>query len=128
GELVDVFLGDPRNLRANNDGDPENNVGDKMWGGSLEAAYHISLSASIRNGWEIVPFYRYTYEDLQTGGFEGRDMNLPTGQGTRQFHTIGIAAFPAPQIVLKLDYQFAFDDAPNSPHADHLLGAIGFFF
>ena len=128
GEFVDVFLGSPGNLRANNDGDPENNVGDQMWGYSLEAAYHIELANFVRNGWEIVPFYRYTYEDLQTGGFSGSDANLPTGQGKRQFHTLGIAAFPTPQIVLKLDYQFALDDAPNSPRADHFLGAVGFFF
>jgi hypothetical protein len=128
GEFVDVELGSPENLRANNDGDPENNVGDHMWGGSLEAAYHIDLKKVIRNGWELVPFYRYTYEDLQTGGFSGSDANFPTGQGRRQFHTIGLAAFPTPQIVLKLDYQFALDDAPHSPRSDHLLGAVGFFF
>jgi hypothetical protein len=128
GEFVDVFFGSPGNLRANNDGDPENNVGDHMWGGSLEAAYHIELNRFIQNGWELVPFYRYTYEDLQTGGFNGTDADFPTGQGKRQFHTIGLAAFPTPQLVLKLDYQFALDDAPNSPHADHFLGAVGFFF
>lgn len=128
GEFVDVELGSPGNLRANNDGDSENNVGDHMWGGSLEAAYHIDLKKVIRNGWELVPFYRYTYEDLQTGGFSGSDANFPTGQGRRQFHTIGLAAFPTPQIVLKLDYQFALDDAPRSPRSDHLLGAVGFFF
>ena len=128
GEFVDVELGSPGNLRANNYGYNEDNVGDHMWGGSLEAAHHIELKKVIRNGWELVPFYRYTYEDLQTGGFSGSDANLPTGQGTRQFHTIGLAAFPTPQIVLKLDYQFALDDAPHSPRSDHLLGAVGFFF
>lgn len=128
GEFVDVLLGSPVNLRANNDGDPENNVGRSMWGFSLEAAYHIDLGDFVHNGWELVPFYRYTYEDLQTGGFAGSDQNLPTGQGRRQFHTIGLALFPTPQVVLKLDYQFALDDAPDSPHADHFLGAVGFFF
>ena len=128
GEFVDVWFGSPANMRANNDGDPENNVGDSMWGFSLEAAYHIDLGDFVRNGWELVPFYRYTYENLQTGGFAGSDQNMPTGQGQRQFHTIGIALFPTPQVVLKLDYQFALDDAPDSPHADHFLGAVGFFF
>jgi hypothetical protein len=128
GEIADVIIGTPRNLRANNDGDPENNVGSHLWGLSFETAYHIDLKQCMRNGWELVPFYRYTYQDLQTGGFSGTDLNSPTGQGRRQFHTFGIAAFPTPQIVLKLDYQFAFDSAPKSPHADHLLGAVGFFF
>jgi hypothetical protein len=128
GEFVDVLLGSPVDLRANNDGDPENNVGRSMWGFSLEAAYHVDLGDRFRNGWELVPFYRYTYENLQTGGFAGTDDNLPTGQGRRQFHTFGLALFPTPQVVLKLDYQFALDNAPDSPRADHLLGAVGFFF
>ena len=77
---------------------------------------------------ELVLFYRYTYQDLQTGGVAGLDDNFPTGQGKQRFHTIGVALFPTPQVVLKLDYQFALDDAPNSPRADHFLGAVGFFF
>jgi hypothetical protein len=128
GEVVDVIIGTPGNLRANNDGDSENNVGKHLWGFSLEAAYHIDLSDYVHNGWELVPFYRYTYENLQTGGFGGIDENLPTGQGQRQFHTLGMALFPTPQVVLKIDYQFALDNAPDSPRADHLLGAVGFFF
>jgi hypothetical protein len=128
GEIVDAIMGNPRNLRANNDGDPENNVGKHLWGFSLEAAYHIDLAERVHNGWDIVPFYRYTYENFQTSGFAGIDDNLPTGQGRRQFHTFGIALFPTPQVVLKLDYQIALDDAPNSPRTDHLLGAVGFFF
>ena len=63
-----------------------------MWGGSLEAAYHIDLKV-IRNGWELVPFYRYTYEDLQTGGFSGSDANLPTGQGHGSFILSGLPRF-----------------------------------
>ncbi|MBA3963322.1 MAG: autotransporter domain-containing protein [Chthoniobacterales bacterium] len=128
GEVADALIGSPGNLRANNDGHPENNVGKHLWGFSLEAAYHIDLSKSLRHGWEVVPFYRYTYQNLQTGGFDGDDLNLPTGQGQQQFHTLGVAVFPTPQVVLKLDYQFVFDNSPNSPQADHLLGAIGFFF
>lgn len=128
GEAVDVIIGRPRNLRANNDGDPENNIGKHLWGFSLEAAYHLDLSESLHNGWELVPFYRYTYKDLQAGGVSGIDTNLPTGRGKRQFHTVGLALFPTPQVVLKLDYQFALDDALDSPCANHLLGAVGFFF
>jgi hypothetical protein len=128
GEVVDAIIGSPSHLRANNDGDPENNVGNHLWGYSLEAAYHIDLSGRVRNGWEIVPFYRFAYKNLQTGGFSGIDDNLPTGQGQQRFHTLGLAVFPTPQVVLKLDYQFALDDAPDSPRADHFLGAVGFFF
>jgi hypothetical protein len=127
-EIVDVINGGPGNLRANNDGDPTNNVGKQLWGFSLEAAYHLDLKNYIRNGWEVVPFYRYTHEDFQTSGFEGSDLNRATGEGKLQFHTLGVAVFPTPQVVLKLDYQFVVNDASGSPRADHLLGAVGFFF
>jgi hypothetical protein len=127
-EIADVLIGSPGNLRANNDGDAGNNVGRSLWGFSLEAAYHFDLSRSFHNGWELVPFYRYTYENFQTSGFSGSDDNAPTGQGKRQFHTLGLAMFPCPQVVLKIDYQFSLDDAPDSPRSDHLLGGVGFFF
>src|SRR5438045_9257331 len=99
GEVDDVIIGTTKDLRANNDGDPENNVAKNLWGFSLEAAYHIDLTDYVHNGWELVPFYRYTYENLQTGGFAGIDENLPTGQGPRQAHTLGIAVAPHAQVV-----------------------------
>lgn len=125
-EYVQAFFGRPKNLRANNDGDSENNVGDSMWGYSLEAAYHASLRGE--KSWEFVPFYRLTREQLQTGGVEGADENDPTGAGNRTFHTFGISIFPTPKLVLKFDYQLAQDDAPGSPKSSHLLGGVGFFF
>lgn len=66
--------------------------------------------------------------DRQGGGVRGGDVNLPTGAGDQQFHTVGLAAFPSPQLDLKLDYRRALDDAAGSPRADHLLGGVGFFF
>ncbi|MDD5263106.1 MAG: hypothetical protein PHD76_14785 [Methylacidiphilales bacterium] len=128
GEYVEIFLGSPGNLRANNDSDPSNNVGDTMHGWSLETAYHFNLSPKLKNGWEIVPFYRYSNIELQSGGYRGSDANMPTGQGERQYHTFGLAVFPTPDVVLKLDYQIALDEAPDSPQADHFLGSVGFAF
>ena len=75
GEYVFVDFGNPDNLRANNDGDPTNNVGKSMYGYSGEIAYHIPLGTILNSEWEAVPFYRYTYENLQTGGFAGTDAN-----------------------------------------------------
>lgn len=127
-EYVDAFFEHPVNLRANNDGDPENNVGKNMYGYSFEGAYHADLSNFGAKGWEFVPFYRYTKENLQTGGFAGLDDNAPTGAGDRQFHTFGFSLFPTSKLVLKLDYQLASDDATDSPRSDHLLGSVGYFF
>src|SRR5262249_55442655 len=124
GEYIWVGFGDPANLRANNDGDDSNNIGRSMYGYSGEIAYHVPLGTILESEWEAVPFYRYTFENLQTGGFLGTDPNAPTGRGRMQFHTAGVAIIPSPKVVLKLTYQKAIAGA----NADYVLGAIGFSF
>src|SRR5262249_35450468 len=79
GEVVHVTFGNPANLRANNDGDPTNNVGKTMYGYSGEIAMHVPLGTIMNSEWKAVPFVRYTYQDFQTGGFSGTHDNMPTG-------------------------------------------------
>jgi hypothetical protein len=128
GEYARVVFGNPANLRANNDSDPTNNVGKTMWGWSGEAAYHFALGTILNSEWEAVPFYRYTRENLQTAGFAGTDANLPTGAGQLQFHSVGIAIFPSPKLVLKATYQKVIDREPGGAKSDSVLGGVGFFF
>ena len=128
GEFVRVNFGHPENLRANNDTDPTNNVGKSMFGYSGEIAYHVPLGTILNSEWEAVPFYRYTYENLQTAGFAGTDANLPTGAGQRQFHTAGVAVFPSPKLVLKATYQRVIDKSAAGALSDSFLGGVGFFF
>jgi hypothetical protein len=128
GEYVFVEFGNPANLRANNDSDPANNVGKTMYGYSGELAYHLPLGNILSSDWEAVPFYRYTFQNLQTGGFAGIDPNLPTGAGQTQFHTAGIAVFPSPQIALKATYQKVINRDPAGARSDSVLGGVGFFF
>lgn len=128
GEGLYVTFGHPANLRANNDSDPTDNVGRSMYGASGEVAYRFPLGTILHSEWEAVPFYRYTYENLQTGGFAGSDLNAPTGAGQLQFHNIGIAVFPSPNLVLKATYQKVINRAPAGAQSDSVLGGIGFFF
>jgi hypothetical protein len=128
GEYVHVAFGNPANLRANNDGDPTNNVGKTMYGYSGEIAFHIPLGTILKTEWEAVPFYRYTYQNFQTGGFAGTDIDAPTGAGQTQFHTVGLAVFPTPRIVLKATYQHVKNNDPIGALSDSFLGAVGFFF
>jgi hypothetical protein len=128
GEYVRANFGSPENLRANNDTDPTNNVGKSMFGYSGEIAYHVPLGTILNSEWEAVPFYRYTYQNLQTSGFAGTDANLPTGQGQRQYHTAGFAIFPSPKIVLKATYQRVIDKSVTGALSDSFLGGVGFFF
>ena len=128
GEYVQAIFGNPANLRANNDSDPTNNVGKTMWGASGEIAYHVPLGTFINSQWEAVPFYRYTVQNLQTGGFAGIDLNEPTGAGQQRFHSAGVALFPSPKVVLKATYQKVINKDPAGAHSDSILGGVGFFF
>ena len=128
GEGVYVTFGNPANLRANNDSDPTDNVGKSMYGVSAEAAYHIPLGTILHSEWAAVPFYRYTYQNLQTAGFAGTDLNMPTGAGQQQFHDVGVAVFPSPNLVLKATYQKVIDRSAAGAQADSFLGGVGFFF
>jgi hypothetical protein len=128
GEYVEAIFGNPANLRANNDSDPTNNVGKTMWGASGEVAYHVPLGTILNSSWEAVPFYRYTIEDLQTGGFAGTDVNAPTGAGQLQFHNVGVAVFPSPKLVLKGTYQKVINKDPAGANSDSVLGGVGFLF
>ena len=128
GDGVYVMFGNPANLRANNDSDPTDNVGKTMYGVYGEVAYHIPLGTILHSEWEAVPFYRYTYENFQTAGFAGTDLNMPTGAGQMQFHNVGVAVFPSPQIVLKATYQKVINNAPGGANSDSALGGVGFFF
>jgi len=128
GEGVYVTFGNPANLRANNDSDPTNNVGKNMYGYSGEIAFHIPMGTILNSEWEAVPFYRYTYQNLQTAGFVGTDLNMPTGAGQTQFHNVGVAVFPSPKLVLKATYQKVINNDPAGANSDSVLGAVGFFF
>ncbi|HEY7301007.1 MAG TPA: hypothetical protein VH684_24215 [Xanthobacteraceae bacterium] len=127
-EYVNEIFGNPANLRANNDTDPTDNVGKRMYGWYAEAAYHIPLGTFLNSEWEAVPFYRYTYQNLQTAGFVGTDLNLPTGAGQTWFQDIGIAIFPSPEIVLKATYEKVTNRDPAGAQSNSVLGGVGFFF
>ena len=140
GEYVRAIFGNPINLRANNDSDPTNNVGKYMYGYYGEVALHVPLGTILGSEWKAVPFYRYTYQNLQTcpygspAGAASIDLCLPTGSGQTRFQDFGVAVFPSPQIVLKATYQRVRNNNPGgaqvlpSPIADSILGGVGFFF
>jgi hypothetical protein len=128
GEYVYVTFGSPAQLRANNDSDPTNNVGKSMYGYSGELAYHLPLGNILNSDWELVPFYRYTFQNFQTAGYAGTDVNAPTGAGQTRFHNAGFALFPSPQLVLKLTWQKVINEDPLGARSDSVLGGVGFFF
>jgi hypothetical protein len=127
-EYAHVSFGNPENLRANNDGDDANNVGKNMWGYSGEIAYHFKMGTILGSEWEAVPFYRYTRQNLQTGGMFGIDPDGSTGSGDMTFHDIGVAVFPNPSLVLKLNYTKIQDHSAIGPMADRVMGGVGWLW
>ena len=134
GEYVRVNFGSPVNLRVNNYSDPTNNVGRFMYGYSGEVAFHVPLGTILNSKWKAVPFYRYSYQNLQTcadgqpGGLIGIDLCLATGAGQTRFQDFGVAVFPSPNIVLKATYQRVRNNNPRGAQSDSILGGLGFFF
>jgi len=55
-------------------------------------------------------------------------LNTPTGAGQTQFHNVGVAVFPSPQIVLKATWQKVINRDPAGANSDSVLGGVGFFF
>jgi hypothetical protein len=131
-EYVYVSFGNPANLRANNDGiftgGADDNVGKTMYGYSGEAAYHFKLGTIIGSDWEAVPFYRFTYQNLQTAGFAGTDTAFMGGHGQQTFHDVGIALFPTPSLVMKLNYTKVIDRSAIGANSDSVLGGIGWLW
>jgi Phosphate-selective porin O and P len=133
-EYAYVNFSNPENLRANNDSltnldtGTTNNVGKDMYGYSGEIAYHVKLGTILGSEWEAVPFYRYTRQNLQTGGVFGFDPNESNGSGDMTFHHVGIAVFPNPSLVFKLDYTHILDHSAIGPKSDRILGAVGWLW
>jgi hypothetical protein len=127
-EYAYVNFSNPENLRANNDSDITNNVGKDMYGYSGEIAYHFKMGTILGSEWEAVPFYRYTRQNLQTGGLFGIDPNGSTGSGDMTFHDVGVAVFPNPSLVLKLNYTKIQDHSTTGPMADRVLGGVGWLW
>ncbi|WP_441300059.1 hypothetical protein [Bradyrhizobium sp.] len=127
-EYAYVNFSNPENLRANNDLDDANNVGKNMWGYSGEIAYHFKAP----NDYEVVPFYRYTRQNLQTGGVLGNDLangfNNPTGSGDMTFHDVGVAVFPNPSLVFKLNYTKVIDHSAAGAMSDQVLAGVGWLW
>ncbi|WP_257167101.1 porin [Bradyrhizobium sp. SRS-191] len=128
GEYAYVHFSNPENLRANNDLDDTNNVGKSMWGYSAEVAYHFRAP----NDYDIVPFYRYTRQNFQTSGMLGADilngLNNPTGSGDMTFHDVGLAVFPNPSLVYKLNYTKVIDHSATGAMSDRVLAGVGWLW
>jgi len=110
------------------DGDPDpapltgnESVGEKLTGWYAELAYH--LGTVLDTDWDFVPFVRYSKvntQDKVPGGFTADKAN------DREVTTLGLAAYPDPQVALKVDFQ-KFENAAGGDTDQVNLGVTYMF-
>jgi hypothetical protein len=130
GAYIDIMGSE--HLIANQDAVANDGVGQNMWGVSGEVAYHIHPWEDGRlKEAEFVPFFRYSKIDLQSGHIPRANTGLmaaANGQGDQQFWTFGMAFFPIPDVVLKLDYRIMKTKQQINPYSDRAEAAVGYVF
>ena len=130
GAFIDIQGSE--HLLANTDATANNGVGQNMWGISGEVAYHfVPWKDGRLKEAEIVPFFRYSKIDMQSGNIplQGNGATAgANGQGDQQFWTFGLAFFPIPNVVLKLDYRILRTETQINPYSDRAEAAVGYVF
>jgi hypothetical protein len=133
GDFAYWCIGNPENLIANNTGSLTDNVGNRMYGWYVEAAYHLWPEA-WREGrgreMDLVPFVRFsqimTQSDLPTG------TALDNGTANRDFITAGLAWYLSPRFVVKGDWRHNLNESDESgnsaPSQDYFQMGVGMAF
>lgn len=127
------FIDSPENLLANNNASLTDNVGERMYGWYVEAAYHL-WPAAWRQGrgaeMDFVPFVRFSQIVLQDDLPSGNE--LDNGTTNRDFLTAGFAYFLNRNFVVKADYRHNFDGSPatetSGASQDYFQIGAGVFF
>ena len=96
-------------------------VGERLWGGYVEAGYNVLTTAATTH--QLIPFVRYEKVDTQAtvpSGFSSDPVNDET------IVTLGLSWKPLPQIVGKLDYEIHENGAGAG--VDQFNIALGYLF
>jgi hypothetical protein len=116
GDFAYWHISDPETLVANNNGPFNDDVGGRMYGWYLEAAYHL-WSDAWKEGrgrdMDVVPFVRYSQIRTQSDLSEGRNYR-DDGTANRDFLTFGLSYFLNQNFVVKADYRHNLDGTDES--------------
>lgn len=108
-------------INARNGLAADESVGERQWGGYLEAAYDLLGGKGSR--WSVTPFVRYEALDTQDRVPAGAERD--PGNDTTVW-TAGIGVKPLPQVVLKADYQWLSNGAKTGRNQLNL--GLGYLF
>jgi hypothetical protein len=106
----------PSAFVANNNGSATDNVGSRMYGWYVEAAYHLwpeKWREGRKSEMDFVPFIRFTDIRTQTGLPAGSVL-VTNGTQNKQYLTFGAAYFLNRNFVLKADYRRNLDATATS--------------
>lgn len=106
GDLAYWHIGKPENLVVNNNALLTDDVGDRMYGWYVEAAYHFwpqAWSEGRGSEMDLVPFVRYSQIVTQSGLPSASE--LDNGTTNKDFITAGLAYFLNHNFVVKADYR-----------------------
>jgi hypothetical protein len=97
-------------------------VGERMQGFSVEAAVHLLLEA---HPWDLALFARYEEADTQDRVPDGFTR---AAQFDRDWTTVGVSFLPHPDVVVKVDYQFAGNAHPTIAAIDSFNLGLSWWF
>lgn len=133
GDFAYWHIDSPQNLLANNNGSATDDVGKRMFGWYLEAAYHFwpeAFKKGKASEMDLVPFIRFSQIVTQDDMVSGTE--LDNGTTNKDFLTAGVAWLLNPNFVLKADYRRNLDGTASTERSDanqdyFQLGAGVFF-
>jgi hypothetical protein len=134
GDFAYWHIDKPENLIANNNESLTDDVGGRMYGWYVEAAYHLWPEA-WRHGkgehMDLVPFIRFSQIVTQSDMLDG-SARLSNGTANRDFLTVGLSYFLNQNFVLKADWRHNLDGSDTSAGSaasqDYVQIGAGMFF
>ncbi|MBM3824333.1 MAG: hypothetical protein FJ404_15840 [Verrucomicrobia bacterium] len=127
-------IDDPEKLLANQNASGMDDVGTRMYGWYVEAAYHLWPEAWRQGRGEhmdLVPFIRYSQVVTQSG-LVGAGRESDDGTANKDFLTAGVSYFLNEHFVVKADWRRNFNgstvSAGSAASQDYFQIGVGMFF
>lgn len=134
GDLAYWHIDSPELLLANQNSNPADDVGRRMYGWYVESAYHLWPNAWRQGRGEsmdFVPFVRYSQIRTQSG-LVGAGRELDDGTANKDFLTIGLSYFLNEHFVVKADWRRNLNGSTVSELSgasqDYFQLGVGMFF
>lgn len=134
GEFAYWHVGDPEHLLVNNNASKTDDIGDRLYGWHVEAAYHFwpdAWKTGRGRDMDLVPFIRYS-EIVTQSGLDSGGLKLDDGTTNKEFLTLGLSYFLNANFVLKADWRKNLNGSKatekSAANQDYFQVGAGVFF